>query len=252
MTSRSSGISAIPGEIAGATRRRRERLFYTGVAFAIALTVFAGFSRTYFLKSYFGAPPLVPLLQLHGLVFTSWILLFLLQILLVATNRTRIHRRIGIAGVVIAGLMVIVGVATALIRARQNFVLSGDTAPLSFLTIPLGDLLLFSALVGGGFYFRRRADVHKRLMLLATISILPAAVARLPLTILQAGPPAFFALMDIFIVACVLFDLLSLRRVHRVTLIAGLAIIVSQPLRLMIGSTQAWLGVANWLTQWRG
>lgn len=245
-------MSTTPTEIAGAKRRRRERLFYTGMAFAIALTVFAGFSRTYFLKSYFGAPPLVPLLHLHGLVFTSWILFFLVQNLLVATNRTRIHRRIGIAGVVIAGLIVLVGVATALIRARQNFVLSGDTAALSFLTIPLGDLLLFSALVGAGFYFRRRADVHKRLMLLATISILPAAVARLPLAILQAGPPAFFALTDIFIVLCVLFDLLTLRRVHRATLIAGLVIIASQPLRLMIGSTHAWVVVADWLTQWAG
>ena len=237
---------------AGASPRRRERLFFTGMAVAITLTVFAGFSRTYFLKSYFGAPPLIPLLHLHGLVFTSWIVLFLVQNLLVATNRTRIHRRLGILGAVIAALMVIVGVATALIRTRQSFVQSGDTAALSFLTIPLGDLLLFSILVGAGLYFRRRADVHKRLLLLATISILAAAVARLPLEILKAGPPAFFGLTDIFIVGLLVYDLVTLRRIHRVTAWGGLAIIASQPLRLMIGSTHAWIAFANWLTQWVG
>jgi hypothetical protein len=53
------------------------RRFYVGIAVAVLITVFLGFSRTYFLKGYYGTPELSFLLHVHGLVFTSWVLLFL-------------------------------------------------------------------------------------------------------------------------------------------------------------------------------
>jgi hypothetical protein len=232
------------------TRRRRERWFFIGMTIAIVTTVFAGFAPTYYLRPYFTATPLMPLLHLHGLVFTSWLILLVVQTTLIAAHRTDIHRRLGIAGGVIAALMVLVGVSTAVIRASQGATTPGGPSPLTFLVVPLGDILVFSILIGAGFYFRRRPDVHKRLMLLATISILAAAIARLPFGILQAGPPAFFGLTDVFIVACIVFDLITLKRVHRATALAGLLIIASQPLRLIIGGTPAWLTFATWLTHW--
>jgi len=229
-------------------RRRRERWFYIGMSIAVAITVFAGFAPTFFLRPYFTAAPLMPLLQVHGLVFTSWIALFITQTVLVARHRTDIHRRLGVAGGVIAVLMVLIGVTTAVIRASQGATPTPDLSPLIFLTIPLGDMLVFAILVSAGFYFRRQPATHKRLMMLATISILAAAVARLPFAIMQAGPPAFFGLTDIFIVVCVLYDLITLRRIHRATALAGSFIVVSQPLRLFIGGTHAWLVFATWLT----
>ncbi|MCA1636547.1 MAG: hypothetical protein LC802_23375 [Acidobacteria bacterium] len=111
-------------------------------------------------------------------------------------------------------------------------------------------MLVFACLVGAGFYFRRRADVHKRLMLLATISILAAAIARLPFEFLKAGPPAFFSLTDLFIVACLVYDLGVRGRVHRATAWGGLLIVASQPLRLWLGGTSVWLAFASWLTGW--
>jgi hypothetical protein len=116
--------------------------------------------------------------------------------------------------------------------------------------VPLGDISVFAVLIGAGFYYRRRPDVHKRLMLLATISILAAAIARLPFAIMQAGPPAFFGLTDLFVVACVLYDLITLKRIHRATALAALLIVASQPLRLLLGGTHAWLTFAAWLTHW--
>lgn len=232
------------------TRRRRERWFYLGMSIVIVITVFAGFAPTYFLRPYFTTEPLLPLLHLHGLVFTAWIVLFITQTTLVATHRTHIHRRLGIAGGVLATLMVMVGVITAIIRAKQGAAPPGGPSGLVFLVVPLGDMLVFAILVGAGFYFRRRPDVHKRLMMLATIGILTAAVARLPFAIMQAGPIAFFGLTDVLVVVCVLYDLITLKRVHRATALAGLLIIASQPLRLMIGGTQAWLTFATWLTGW--
>jgi hypothetical protein len=80
---------------AAPAKRRRERLFYTGMAAAFLLVVFAGFARTYYLRPYFGAPLLTPLLRLHGLVFSAWIVLLLAQTALVAAKRTPLHRRLG-------------------------------------------------------------------------------------------------------------------------------------------------------------
>src|SRR5687768_18330417 len=94
------------GATAGNTARRSERGFYTGMAVAFVITVFAGFARTYYLRPYFGAPALTPLLHLHGVIFTSWLALLLVQTTLVAANRTRIHRRLGVAGAVIAVLKI--------------------------------------------------------------------------------------------------------------------------------------------------
>ncbi|HLL16734.1 MAG TPA: hypothetical protein VK388_16875 [Pyrinomonadaceae bacterium] len=240
-------IKVAPAGIAG---RRGERIFYIVMAVVVIATVFAGFARTYFLRSYFNTEPLMPLLHLHGIVFTSWFALYLTQTVLVAAKRTDIHRRLGIVGAVIAVLMVLIGATTAIIRAQQGATPPGGPPPLVFLVIPLADMLVFASLVSAGFYFRRRPDVHKRLMLLATISILPAAIARLPFAFLQAGPPAFFGLTDLFIAACLIYDFISRGRIHRATAWGGLIIVVSQPLRLMIAGTDAWIAFATWLTQW--
>ncbi len=231
--------------------KRRERFFYTGMAAAILLTVFAGFSRTYYLRPVFQTQPLIPLLHVHGLIFTSWIALFLIQTTLVARKRTRIHMRLGIAGGVLAVLMLLIGSLTAIVRAKTVTAPPGFPNPLVFLTIPLGDMLVFAILISTAFYFRLRADIHKRVMLLATIGILPAAVARLPFDfILRSGPIAFFGLADLFIIPCLIWDLATRGRPHRATVLAAALIVISQPLRLVIGNTHAWLVFATWLTQW--
>ena len=230
--------------------KRRERLFYTGMAVALVLTVFAGFARTFYLRPHFQTQPLIPLLALHGIVFTSWIALLLTQTTLVATKRTRTHMRLGVAGGLLASLMIVIGTVTAIVRAKGPSPVPGVN-PLSFLTIPLGDMLVFATLVGAAFYFRRRADTHKRLMLLATIAILPAAVARLPFAFIQQyGPLAFFGLSDLFIVPCLIYDIVTRGRPHRATVLGGALIVISHPLRLLIGNTHAWLVFATWLTHW--
>jgi hypothetical protein len=230
--------------------KSRERLFYIGMVTAIVITVFAGFSRTFYLRPYFQTQSLIPLLILHGGVFSSWIVLLVTQTTLVAAKRTRTHMRLGIAGGVLASLMVVIGTVTAIVRAKGPSPVPGVN-PLSFLTIPLGDMLLFAILVGAAFYFRRRADMHKRLILLATIAILPAAVARLPFAFIQQyGPLAFFGLSDLFIVPCLIYDIVTRGRPHRATVLGGALIVISHPLRLVIGSTHAWLVFATWLTHW--
>ena len=232
--------------------RSRERVFFTSMAIAFALVVFAGFSRTFYLRPHFDTRPLIPLLVVHGIIFTSWLALLLIQTTLVATKRTRTHMRLGIAGGILASSMVIIGTVTALVRAKGPSPVPGVN-PLSFLTIPLGDMLIFSLLVGSAFYFRRRGDIHKRLMLLATIAILPAAMARLPFAFVQQyGPLAFFGLADLFIIPCLIYDLITRGRPHRATVLGGALIVISHPLRFVIGGTHAWIAFATWLTSWFG
>jgi hypothetical protein len=229
--------------------KRRTRRFYVGMAIAFAITVFAGFSRSYFLKAQFGTPELSLLLHVHGLVFTSWVLFFLSQTILVAAGRTYLHRRLGVAGAVLAALVLIMGTTTAILRVKGGAAPIPGVSPLSFLAVPLFDMVVFALLVGTGLYFRRRLDTHKRLMTLATISLLSAPIARLPFGVLKAGPPAFFGLTDLFIIALLIYDLVTRRRVHPATIWGGLLIVASQPLRLMISGTPAWLAVAGWLTR---
>src|SRR6185436_10462553 len=100
------------------SRRRAERIFFTGMAVLILITVFAGFSRTFFLRPYFQNQRLIPLLIVHGILFSAWIGLFITQTTLIATKRTRTHMRLGVAGGVLVVLMILVGSFTAIVRAK--------------------------------------------------------------------------------------------------------------------------------------
>jgi hypothetical protein len=225
--------------------KRRTRRFYVGMAMAIAITVFAGFSRSYFLKAYYGTPELSTLLHIHGVVFTAWVLFFLAQTTLVASGHTYLHRRMGIAGAALAVLLVIVGSTTAILRVKGGSAPVPGVSGLSFLAIPLFDMALFAILVGAALYYRHRLEAHKRLMTLATITLLGAPIARFHL----GGPPTFFALADLFIVAMLVYDLVTRRKIHPATIWGGLLIVASQPLRLMISGTPAWMAFASWLTR---
>jgi hypothetical protein len=228
--------------------RRRTRRFYVGMAIAITITVFAGFSRSYFLKSWYGTRELSGLLHIHGLIFTTWVLFFLAQTVLVATGRTYLHRRMGIGGAVLAVLVVIVGTVVAINRAKTGVSPIPGVSSLGFLAIPLFDMVVFGALVGTALYFRRQLETHKRLMTLSMISLLAAPIARMNFLPLPPGPPTFFGLADLFIVAMLVFDLSTRGKVHPATIWGGLLIVASQPLRLMISGTAPWLAFAGWLT----
>jgi hypothetical protein len=240
---------SMTANVSVAETRRRTRRFYVAMAVAILITVFAGFSRSYFLKSYFGTPELSLLLHIHGFVFTSWVLLFLAQTTLVAADRTDLHRMLGVGGAVLAAVVLIVGTTTAILRVKGGSAPIPGVPPLAFLAVPLFDMVVFAILIGTGLSLRNRPDTHKRLMMLATISLMSAPIARLPLGVLQAGPPAFFGLTDLFIVAMLIYDLVTRRRIHPATIWGGLVIVASQPLRLMISGTPAWMAFAGWLTK---
>jgi hypothetical protein len=248
MTSPTAPAAAVDAHVAHSPRIR-DRWFYSGMAIAIGLTVFAGFAPTYYLRPYFHPEPLRQLLHLHGLIFTAWVVLLLAQTSLVAAHRTDLHRRLGLVALGLVPLMLVVGATTAVVRAQEGFAPPGGPPAEVFLVIPLFDLVVFGSLAGAALWFRRRPETHKRLMLLATIALLAAPIARLPFALLRAGPPAFFGLADLFVIACVMYDLATRRRVQQATAWGAGLIIASQPFRLWLGGTAGWLAFASWLTE---
>jgi hypothetical protein len=244
---RPASLTVSPAELA-VREHSRDRWFFSGMAVAAIVITFTGFARTYYLGSYFGARALTPLVHLHGVLSTSWLLLFLAQVSLVARRKVAVHRRLGVAGAVIAALVLVVGCLTAVEGARRGVTPPGGPPPLAFLSVPLGTILAFGTLAAAGLYYRRKPETHKRLMLLATISIVTPAFARIGRLIEVAGPPLAIGGTCLLVLICMLYDRRVHGRVHPVFLWVGLLLMLSLPLRFAIGRTDAWLAVARWLT----
>lgn len=224
--------------------RINDRRLYILAAILTPLIVLAGFARTYYLKPFFGTPDLPGrIVHLHGIVMTAWVVLFVAQISLVAKRRVRTHQRLGIVGAFLAAMIVVVGILTALYAAARGH--SPGPPALSFLIIPIGDMLIFSVLIGLALYYRRKPQVHKRLMLLAAINLLTPAIARIPLGfIINGGPLAFFGLTDLVLLVAVAFDTYKHRRLSPVFLWGSIGLILMQPLRLVLAGTALWLNFA--------
>ena len=225
-----------------------ERRFYTFMALAIFFAMYVGFARTFFLRPWFPeahvmSPP-EPFFYFHGMVFTAWFALLLLQPALVGMGRTDLHRMVGRFGAMLAVGVVAVGTMGALIAARRAGGFTGiPIPPAQFVIIPFGDIALFALFVGMAIARRHDSQSHKRLMLVGSLCLIDAAIARWPVVISVGNPILFFALTDLFLVPLAIWDFKTRGRLHPVTLWAGLLLIVSQPLRLWLSGTDAWLQV---------
>lgn len=239
-------ITETPAMSRVAISRRNDRRIALIVAIFFPVVVLLGFARSYYLKGLFGFPPLPNrLVHVHGLIMTSWVLLFVVQVGLVASHRTRLHMKLGILGSFLALLVFVVGTLTGVDAAARGASVPG-IPPLNFLIIPLGDMVVFAILVGVALYYRRKLDVHKRLMLLSAFNLLPAAVARIPLGFIQTGGPlAFYGIPDLGIIAYVIYDTVKHRRLHPAALLGGILVIASHPLRIIFAGTETWLSIAS-------
>jgi len=224
---------------------RYDRQFYTGMAIAAAVVVFVGFAPTYFLRGSYQTTSLPTYLQVHGFLFTTWIGLFIAQTSLVAVRRTNVHRRLGWAMAALAVVMVVVGTTAGIWSMRRQVDAGFVKEAQAFLTTPLFSMMAFAGFVGAAIVRRRDSQIHKRLMLLATISILDAAVARLPLEFLRASSWNYLPTTDVFLLTAILYDVVSRRTVHAPYVWGGLVLIIEQALRIPVGETAAWQALAG-------
>lgn len=210
----------------------------------IALIVLVGFSRTYFLAGYFRAKPLVaPIVHVHAAVFTSWFVLLVAQASLVVTGRTDIHRWLGIVGLVLAPLVVVLGAIVADEMLHRLAKVPGVDAKMIF-AAALGQIVGFSLPVFFAFRLRRRPDYHKRLILIGTMAMLGAAWGRWPVHFLLHNPLTSGLAMFATLMIIVVYDLISLGKVHRGTALGVAWVVCVQSTAVAIGPTAAWHNIA--------
>ena len=224
---------------------RYDRQFYTGMAIAAAAVVVIGFSPTFFLRASYDSTPLPTYLIVHGVLFTTWIALFIAQTSLVAVRRTDVHRRLGWVMAALAVVMVVVGTTAGIWSMRRQVDDGFVQEAQAFLTTPLFSMTAFAGFVATAIARRRDSQTHKRLMLLATISILDAAVARLPLEFLRTSNWNYLPTTDVFLLTAILYDVVSRRTVHQAYVWGGLLLIIEQALRIPVGETAAWQAIAG-------
>ncbi|MEP7314652.1 MAG: hypothetical protein ABI859_18860 [Pseudomonadota bacterium] len=197
-------------------------------ALCFALTMLAvnlvGFSRTFYLRPFFDVPPIPGYLYVHGAIGTSWFVLVLTQTLLIANRNVAVHRRLGWIGVALATIVMISGMYTSAHMVPRNVALGLTSAAdmTLFATVTAADnasFIYFPALVLLAAFFRRRTDVHKRLMLIASLGILGPAAARIaswdpPLSAFAIAP-VMYGLLGSLIV----YDIVTRRRPHIATVL---------------------------------
>ena len=177
-------------------RFHRDRLFYV-VAASIMLIFTGGGFRNFYLhgRAPWGAmtAQIIPLVVAHGLAMSGWVVLFLVQSLLILAGRRRLHLALGPIGGVLAAAIVILGTTVAPLSVHfspQVYRTLGGPRP--FLATMLVQMLSFGILVGIGLVYRRRPEVHRPMMLLATIVIQSGALGRFPyIENLAAVPPLY-------------------------------------------------------------
>ena len=242
--------------VAPQARLLTDRRFFTGMALVMAATAFVGFAPTYYLAGLNDAPTpaLTPMVHLHGGLNTAWMLLLVLQTGLIARGRADIHRLTGLVGVVLGAAILVSGILVAIASERRvhTDANAGTLAdPYVFLMFPFASVGVFALFAALGVANRSRPDVHKRLMLLATVSLLIPALARIvnqvQATPVIPGPFGALVLINLFIAALATYDLAARGRLHPATFWAGGLLVLSEPLRVAIAHTEPWQDFARGL-----
>lgn len=185
------------------------------------------------------------IIYLHAAVFSGWMALLFIQVVLVVRRRVGLHQRLGRAGLYYGLLVLVLGLAVTIVAPARSVASGRSTLDeaAGFLILPIGDMVLFAAFFGAGMAFRRRKELHKRLMLLATTALLFAPAARIP-----AGDSPWL-ILPIWLLPLGLalgHDALSERRVAPVYLV-GLAVLLAAFSRIFLVESEIWLVVGRWL-----
>jgi FtsH-binding integral membrane protein len=229
--------------------RRYDHYFFSGVVLLMLGLVVAGFGPSYYFAGVFRSSLPSTLIHVHGAVFSGWMLLLIAQSSLVSMGRVDIHKRLGIAGMFMAGLMLILGVLAATDSlARPPRVPGRD--PLAFYSIPLVSVAAFAALMYFAFRERRNSPAHKRLVLVANVALMTAAIARLPLAFVHRKAPIDILCGYAFLLLLIAYDLWSTRKLQRATLGAAAFLATAQWSAVLFSRTLVWHGFAGAVQRW--
>jgi hypothetical protein len=229
--------------------------FYFYMALTCMAVAFLGFAPTYWLPMASGKLPPMPVVHFHGLLFFAWTLYFTLQTWLAASGQIVRHRATGLIGVSLATAMTIFGFLVSVNAMKRSAALGMTNEGIAFAIVPLSGILFFAVVFTLAIANVRRPEIHKRLMLLAGISLLDAAVARWFLTFLAPPgavgpppvpvtiPPALVAYL--LLVVAMIYDWRRQGRPHPVYVYGGAALLAVKLLNWPISITPLWHAVAG-------
>ncbi|MEQ1755131.1 MAG: hypothetical protein ABL973_13480 [Micropepsaceae bacterium] len=248
----------------GRSSTREARYFYVWMAGACVAVAFLGFAPTYWARMATSSFHATPIIHIHGLLFSSWTLFFLMQTWFVAQGKVLRHREIGLIGISLATAMCIAGVLAAIRSMAHAEEFGAGLMGREFSIVSLSAIVFFGAAVAMAIANVRDPETHKRLMLLANVSILQAAAARWffvlfappdarglspsetgPAPVAISVPPGL--LVDLLIVVAMIYDWRTRGKIHRVYLIGGPALLFLQVIRVPLSTTPAWHAIAEWV-----
>jgi hypothetical protein len=170
--------------LAGSGSTTAERRFFSGMAIFMIVVVLIGFAPSFYFRGLVEYPrpnpAISPLVLLHGLAFSAWMLIFLMQVRLIAHGRRDLHMRLGRLSMAFAASLIPLMIATTIGQVARGNQPPGFT-PLGWTAVPAFGIPVFAALIWLGWSRRRDAQAHKRLMLCAALMMMDPAIGRFPL-----------------------------------------------------------------------
>jgi hypothetical protein len=229
--------------------RLADRKLFLITAIGFPLLVLIGYFKSYYFSAFFADARPIPtnLVHLHGIVMSVWVLYFVAQVFLIRTKNIKLHMTMGMAGVALAAVVVVVGMAAAIDAHLIRGTAPPRLNPHEFFILPTSDMAAFVLFFAAAIYYRKRPAEHKSLMFLTVVNFLPAALFRIPFipgkfVILWAfGMPALLAL------GALAWHSWKHRKMNLVFAVGTAILIIGIPVRLFGGSTQLWLGFVGWL-----
>ena len=156
--------------------KRTDRNFFLFMMILMWSAILSGFGYEMVQKYQHNKLHYPLIVTFHAIAFVGWLVLITTQIILIRTNHVSLHKKLGWAGAILAGIMVILGTITTIIMSKLEY--GTPDGDLHFLSVTLGDMLLFGTIAGAGIYLRTHASAHKRLMLVATLLLSDAGYGR--------------------------------------------------------------------------
>jgi len=250
--------------VTGAARLNERSSFYFYLSLVFVAVAFGGFARTYVIPVATGTFAGPAIQHVHGILFLAWTVLLAVQTNLVARGRVERHRALGLVGISLATAMVFTAVTLVVRGMGQAEAMGNGEGARTLAVVPLTPIALFVVLFCCAVANVRRPEIHKRFIMLASIAMLPPAIARVLLIFFgNGGTPnfaaavgdtdlvlkaslgaAFIAYVPLIVVLAVR-DWRTLGRPHRIYWIGGLAMIVVQLLRVPLARTELWHSAMN-------
>ena len=225
---------------------------YIPLALLAAVIAIAGFWRTYFAALFAGRSQADWFAHVHTVVFMGWIALVAFQAWLAMKGKIALHRKVGRIGMAFGVLLVVVGLSFALVRFTHRVATLGPDKMTGALLAPLTDMLTFAIFLAGAWFTRAKPEFHRRFILLATTTILIAAVGRL------SGGTASVAARDVIpflavwlspLWVAILYDAWKHRILHPVYALGAL-LLVALRYRQLFRETDTWMGISRAFAHW--